>query len=209
MAGKNELIVLLVLAAVLSSCYHPKYDNPADFQTERSASGKSVVTIRYVGKKWRDINVPPRINGKRVIEIGENTFADIEIAAVTIPNGIRKIGAWSFSGNYISEFNIPKTVTEIGTGAFMSNRLGRITIPGSVRKIGYRAFCENPLESITIGKNVNLESIGGHDSVFGADWVYYAFELGLKTEFDEFYKQNGRKAGTYILSDGVWSMQSK
>jgi hypothetical protein len=34
--------------------------------------------------------------------------------------------------------------------------------------------------------------------------MHYAFELGCKKEFDEVYKANGKKAGTYVLKDGIW-----
>jgi hypothetical protein len=199
--------MVLLLAVFFSSCQ--KYDSPADYNVEPSNNGRTVKTTRYLGKKWRDIKVPPRINGKRVVEIGENTFADFEIANVIIPNTIKKIGAWSFSGNYIREFTVPKSVTVIETGAFMINRLTSITIPKSVRKIGYRDFCENPLTRITIRKNVKLESIKGKKKKKEEDWVYYAFELGLPVEFDQFYEQNGRKAGTYVLTDGSWNFANK
>ena len=197
---------MLVLAMVLSSCSE-KYDDPSDYLSVPADDGKTLKTIHYVGKKWRGISVPPRINGKRVTEIGDNTFADLEIAMVNIPKGIKKIGAWSFSGNFITEFSIPPTVTEISTGAFMYNRLSHITIPNSVRKIGYRAFCQNPLTRITIGKNVELEALKGYDSILDTDWAYYAFELGLDVEFDDFYRQNNRRAGTYILQGGAWHFQ--
>jgi hypothetical protein len=204
---RKKFLVILVITAVLFSSCSQKYDDPADYEVESSDDGKSVKTTRYVGTKWRDISVPPRINGKRVTEIGRNTFADIEIATITIPKGIKKIGEWSFSGNFISNFEIPETVTEIETGAFMANRLSHITIPDSVKRIGYRAFCENPLKSITIGKDVILETIDGYDTSVAREWKFWAFELGLDVEFDEVYEQNGKKAGTYILQDDVWGLQ--
>jgi len=89
----------------------------------------------------------------------------------------------------------------------MNNKLMHITIPNSVRKIGYRAFCANPLKSIIIGSGVELLSISGYDNRKEEEWAYYAFELGCKKEFDEVYNANGKKAGTYILKGGVWTMQ--
>ena len=102
MSKKIILTAVAALSVLFFSCSRQKYDDPADYKVEPSDNGKTVKTTRDVGKKWRDINVPPRINGKRVTEIGQNTFADVEIATVTIPNTIKKIGAWSFSGNHIS-----------------------------------------------------------------------------------------------------------
>jgi hypothetical protein len=207
MIQKIFLAFLLVWSLSVSSCYRSAYDDPADFYVENAKDGKSLVIFRYKGQKLTNISVPPRINNKPVTEIFESAFADIEIISLIIPSGIKKIGDWAFSGNFLKDFTIPKTVTEIGAGAFMDNRLTAITIPGSVRKIGYRAFTWNPLTSITIGKDVELETISGYDEERDEKWVYYAFELGLETEFDEFYKANGKKAGTYILKDGAWSMK--
>ena len=207
MSKKIIFTAVATLAVLFFSCSRQKYDDPADYKVGLSENGKTIITTRYVGKKWRDIYVPPRINGKRVTEIGESTFADTEIAIVTIPDTITKIGAWSFSGNYITQFTIPKKVTEIEVGAFMNNRLSEITIPNSVKKIDYRAFCDNPLTRITIGKNVELGKISGYDTEKEAAWVYYTFEQGYETEFDEVYEANGRKAGTYVLTNGAWTLQ--
>ena len=208
---KRILVIALVIAsfaALCFSCSYHAYDNPDDFPVLLSADGRTVIITCYSGSKWRDIKVPPLINKKPVTVIGDNAFADAEIADITIPNGIKKIGAWAFSGNYIVDFKIPDTVTEIDAGAFMCNKLDSITIPRSVKEIGYRAFCENPLKSITIGKNVKLNELSGYDTDLEAEWVYSAFEMGLNVEFDEFYRQNGSKAGTYVLEDGSWRILS-
>ena len=211
MKKKMTLAVLIITSVLVAACYRPKYNDASEFEVEPAANGKSLVLSKYTGGWVMDIRVPPRINNKRVTEIGNTAFyADVgELLKVTIPNGITKIGEWAFSDNYLDEFTIPKTVKEIGAGAFASNRLKRITIPNSVRKIGYRAFFENPLTSVTIGKNVELETLSGYDMDREEEWSYCAFELGYQVEFDEFYQANRRKAGTYTVKDGVWTYQGR
>ena len=210
MKNRIPILLLTICAVVFSSCYQSnKYNNRDDFSTEPSPKGNAVIITKYEGQDIVNISVPPRINNKRVTEIYHSAFGDLEILSITIPETIVKIGEWSFSGNFITKFVIPKKVTEIGTGAFMDNRLTHITIPKSVKKIGYRAFCQNPLKSITIGKDVKLEALKGYDSMLNEDWAYYAFEMGLELEFDDYYRQNGSKAGTYVLRNGAWLYQDK
>jgi hypothetical protein len=211
MKKRITLAVLIITSVLVAACYKPEYNDASEFEVAPAANGKSLVITKYTGGRVIDIRVPPRINNKRVTEIGDTAFyADVgELLKVTIPNGIVKIGDWAFSDNYLEEFTIPKTVKEIGPGAFANNRLNSITIPNSVRKIGYRAFVWNPLTGISIGKNVELETLSGYDANKDAEWKYCAFELGYKVEFDEFYKANGRKAGTYMVKDGAWTYQGK
>jgi len=211
MKKKITLAVLILASVLLAACYQPEYNDDSDFNVEPTANGRSLVIAKYTGGWVMDIRVPPRINKKRVTEIGQAAFyADVgELLKVTIPNGIVKIGDWAFSDNFLEEFTIPKTVKEIGIGAFMNNDLSSIIIPNNVRKIGYRAFCENPLTSITIGKNVELGALSGYDQDKEAEWNYCVFELGYKVEFDEFYQANGKKAGTYVVEDGAWVYHGK
>ena len=197
----NKIIFFLstLLVLVFFSC-SSGYDNPADFEIEFSANGRTCKTTQYVGRNFYSINVPPRINGKSVTEIGLNTFADLEMASITIPDSIKKIDDYSFSGNFLRNFIIPRKVKEIGIGAFMFNELSHIVIPKSVRKIGYRAFCNNPLKSITIGSNVEFGELSGID-IENKEWKYTAFE---GTGFDEAYQEHGRRAGVYTLTGGIW-----
>lgn len=207
--NRNVLLILIMCLTVFSSCYlnAQVYDKESDFLTVPSGNGKSYYILKYCGLKQGNIIVPRYINKKPVTGISQSAFADLELYSVNIPKGIKKIEDWSFSGNFFSDFQIPKSVTEIGAGAFMTNRITGITIPKSVRNIGYRAFCDNPISSVTIGKNVALDSISGYDDELDREWRYVAFELGCDVEFDDFYRQGGSKAGTYILKDGVWSIK--
>jgi len=82
-------------------------------------------------------------------------------------------------------------VIDIGYKAFADNELSEITIPYNIKNIEFHAFIDNPITSITIGENVTLGT-----STFG-------------NGFENFYYKNGRKEGTYTLTDGVWKKEEE
>jgi len=56
---------------------------------------------------------------------------------------------------------------------------------------------DNPLTSISIGANVKFNEGPG-------EW-----QNAFNTDFDTFYINNGRQAGTYTLNNGVWSLSKQ
>ena len=110
---------------------------------------------------------------------------------VLIPNEIdgrhvKAIGRRAFFNKKIKEVIIPNGIKYIGESAFYRNELSSIVIPSSVTFIDERAFHVNPIVKITIGDNVNL---------------YNAFE---RNNFYYTYKDNWKRAGTYILENDEW-----
>ncbi|MCL2720841.1 MAG: leucine-rich repeat domain-containing protein [Treponema sp.] len=94
-----------------------------------------------------------------------------------------------------ADVNIPKqirrmTVVAIGERAFYKYGFKSVTIPINVILIGRQAFLENEITRITIGTNVTM------------------FDDSFDFGFAGFYIENGRRAGTYIFSDGKWNMQT-
>ena len=146
---KNKRLILGLLLPVLIgliACNRvtaQQYDSAEDFRVAPLNGDREVSIIRYEGNKQR-INIPPRIDGKPVVEIGDEAFQRREIISVTIPN--------------------------------------------SVTTIGREAFAGNQLTSVTIGANVEIDR--------------RAFD-----DFDNFYNSQGRRAGTYTLSNGSWSVR--
>jgi hypothetical protein len=124
-----------------------------------------------------------------VTVIGDGAFFNNDLTGVSIPNNITVIGDNTFGANLLEAITIPDTVTSIGSRAFLSNNLTNIIIPDSVTTIGAEAFNINPLNIITMPANVG---IGPSD--------YSPYRRDSYRAFENFYNNNGKKAGTYTYN---------
>jgi hypothetical protein len=107
----------------------------------------------------------------------------------------------AYNGNGGS-VTIPNGITHIGDRAFSYKALTAVTIPPGVTNISGDAFGNNPITSITIGSNVSL---GGElNLVFDKVNPVMAWYSAFENEFDYFYNTQGKHAGTYTFSGGVW-----
>jgi hypothetical protein len=110
-----------------------------------------------------------------------------EIASTIKAGSASTIGKFAFANKRLSTVTIPEGTTCISEGAFFSNNLSEVIVPASVMFIEKQAFAGNNLERITIGSNVSVQD----DS--------------FRYHFDDYYRRNGYKAGTYILKAGHWN----
>ena len=106
-----------------------------------------------------------------------------QVARITNYNGIK------------TEIRIPvnirrMTIVGIRENAFNNRGFTSVSIPNNVILIESRAFSENEITQITIGNNVSC-----HEDSFDSGFV-------------SFYNENGRRAGTYIYQDGLWTIQT-
>ena len=127
-----------------------------------------------------------------ITEIGEWAFCNNQLVQVVIPEGVKKISDFAFMDNQLVAISIPDSVTQIGNFAFNINQLTAIIIPESVTKIDREAFMNNQLNSITIYGKISLPR--------KSKWVGPAFDNG----FDDFYKNNEKKSGTYLFNGTNW-----
>ena len=94
-------------------------------------------------------------------EIGDRTFYDCrEIVSLNILEGVTKIGDEAFANCNIADVNIPSSVAYIGENAFWDNGIMAIYIPASVTYIGPGALFH--MKEINIAENnPNYCSING------------------------------------------------
>ena len=111
----------------------------------------------YVGSATNLI-IPSEIAGKKVTEIGKNSFSYCErFTSVSIPYGVTIIGDDAFEGcSRIKSVSIPNSVKTIGAYAFSSCKsLTSVTIPYGVTVLEREAFgyCDD-LTSVSIPSSV-------------------------------------------------------
>ena len=129
-----------------------------------SVTDTDEVKISGCNETVESVEIPARIDGKRVTSIAKNAFYGCsDLTAITIPDSVTSFEGNAFSNlENLTAITIPDSVTSIGESAFSGcTSLTKIAIPNSVTDIGGFVFsnCTN-LESITLSDH--LTSVGGY-----------------------------------------------
>ena len=132
-----------------------KYEPEANFVVENNE--KECTITGYKGNS-QDLNIPSKIGGRTVTQIGQDAFKECKaIVNVDIPDTVKKIGNTAFAQcSSLKSVIIPKGVTEIGSFAFSAcESLESVTIPDTVKtiRIDTFSFCGS-LKSVTIPEGV-------------------------------------------------------
>lgn len=147
----------------------------------------------YTAKSLFDhIEIPAKIDGKRVTSIGENSINDGFVRSVIIPDGVTKICDSAFETSGISSVVIPGSVTYIGEQAFaFCLHLKSVNVPASVDYIGYEAFngCNNLALINVDNNNQRYTSVDG--VLFNKD----------KTKLIQY--PSGNERTKYVIPDSV------
>ena len=108
--------------------------------------------IKYFGTE-KDVMVPETINGYAVIKIGDFSFANKGITSVTLPDSVKKIGAYAFyCCEQLEIIDVPFNLEEINGYAFCGcSSLKAFDVPDGLTYLGAYAFsrCES-LEKISL-----------------------------------------------------------
>jgi hypothetical protein len=175
--------------------YFSEVENEENFEYFiRSFANNTIEITGYLGENTR-VWIPSTIRGIQVSLIG-GAFNNKGLLAVKIPNTVYTIGQNSFSNNELTNIVIPYSVHAITHYAFHNNKLTNVELHDNIVYLGIRAFTENPIVRIKIGANVNL-----------AESEYMKEGIVFDNDFDNFYTENGSRAGVYIYSNGNWRMQ--
>ncbi len=139
----------------------------SDFQTEttRDYSDDTTVTAAcvYSGKD-KVVVVPSEIDGKKVVEIGQLTFANNkDVEGIVIPDTVEHISTGAFGNcENLKYVVLSKNLKAIEEGAFVNTRIKEITFPGTLSDVGPNGEGLSGLEGATI----NVEP-GVSDNILG------------------------------------------
>ena len=172
----------------------------------------------FSNNQLTSINIPDSVT-----RIGHRAFSNNLLTNVSIPNSVTHLSGFSnnhltnivipnsvthlsgFSNNHLANVTIPNGVTHIGSGTFRDNQITSISFPNSVTNIGTWVFEFNTRDSavtnVTIGANVILSFSESE----GRQIIEYYINPSIPG-FDDFYRAHGNRAGTYIFSNGRWSL---
>ncbi len=123
-----------------------------DFEYTDNGDGTATIT-GYTGSET-EIDIPVKLNGLDVIQIGPSAFREKNLTKVEIPYGVTVIGLSAFAYNRLDEIEIPGSVTTIDAYAFRSNGLTKVQLSSGLEIIYSGAFYENSLTEINIPNRV-------------------------------------------------------
>lgn len=133
---------------------------PEENFTTVAVSEDTVAVSAYIGTNTV-VNIPRTINGKTVVEIENNAFANnTTVKKVTVPSTVTFINVAAFQSTpNLKEVRLSKNLTELSDKAFFNSGIESITIPAGVTDIVDSCFDNCPLlETVTFSKG--LKTLG-------------------------------------------------
>ncbi|MDE5679906.1 MAG: leucine-rich repeat domain-containing protein, partial [Lachnospiraceae bacterium] len=155
---KLAIIVAAILAALfVCACggkkQTVKFAPETDFKVADVQGGVSITG--YLGSGGQ-VNIPEKIGGKPVVEIGFMAFYEAELTGVTIPDTVVRIDEAAFSNTLLVSVVVPDSVKEMEQAVFMNcTELENITFPANLTEIANNMIqgCEK-LTSVEIPDGV-------------------------------------------------------
>lgn len=211
---KRTISLLLVVLILISAFSTFTFSATTKAITKKNANfqytiNSNQITIdKYIGKST-NVNIPSKIDNKKVTTIGSKAFMGKNINAVKIPATVTFIARSAFDSCInLKNISIPSNVKKIGNASFFNcTRLTSVTIGNGVATIGKGAFYNcKALKSITIPSSV--KSIG--DYAFGncSSLQVAKFSTGNQYVGSRMF-MSCKKLTTVTLSDTIKSVGYK
>ena len=142
---KNALKVVIFTVVVLAVCAggifgYIKYLN-ADYTVADGTKNGTVEITGYYGSD-KNVKIPKKIRGKKVVSIGTDAFRETDIVSVEMPQTVISIGKDAFAScTELKSVRLSSALETIGDTAFSKcEKLTEIKLPSSLKKIGGAVF---------------------------------------------------------------------
>lgn len=155
---KKQFIILLVIILTLSFNLTGYAETDGDYEYQIINNDEAKIT-KYLGEE-KEITIPDKLGGCKVIEIGEIAFWGKGLNSVVIPDGVKIINRSAFRLNSLVEINIPDTVEEIGETAFYDNDLERVKLSKNLKTIRKEAFLMNFIKEVILPEGIEVVEVG-------------------------------------------------
>ncbi len=158
--------------------------------------------VSYSGDAKR-VEIPERVRGVAITEIGDDAFRGSRITGVTIPDSVTVISDSAFFGcDNLASIKLPRGLTTLGKFAFYNcTFLESVTVPATVTSIGIGCFGQ-PMRVTELGNGLNaattvdsrlteitLPFIGGGT----AETEFFAYIFGAESPDDNWFSDEGRE----------------
>ena len=126
-----------------------------------------------------------------ITRIGAYAFPDLAVRSVMIPDSVTELGAYAFCNcSELEEVQLPDSITQIPYACFFGTAINTLDLPDSLTTICTDAFGYSALEHLEIPENVTYiqDSAFHHSSLHTVKFLGHAPEL---VEYDEQEYHNG------------------
>ena len=143
----NDVVTATASAAVKKS---------GDFKYVKCKGGVEIT--KYTGKA-KNLTIPAKIAGKKVVAIGSEAFEDNKkLRQVKLPDSIKLIYDYSFAGcEKLKKVTLPDEIEYMGEGAFKKTALKKIAIPKGIKYIDIYLFADcKKLKEVKLSDDVKI-----------------------------------------------------
>lgn len=216
-AIKVACFVLAVLIIVGTGSYFYLKD-VWDFDFVDGTEKGTAVLMGYYGDA-KNVKLPDRLRGKKVVSIGEGAFKGSDIVSVEVSKYVTTVEKNAFRDcKNLKSVKLPEGLRSLGESAFLDcSALENVNIPSDLEKINDAVFLNTAIKSLDFSKNENFVFENGviynkditkiYHALATADLSSYVCPASVKTISP--YAFNGHaELKSFKINDGVKRLES-
>lgn len=177
---KNAIkVICFVLAFILigtaGTWVYFKWDK-GEYEFYDGVDRGTVIISGYIGES-KDVVIPKRLRGKKVVRIDDSAFKRTDITSVKIGGNVTAIGKSAFlQCEKLKKVELDEGVRAIGDSVFSEcTSLESVSIPSTLEKIGEGVFLKTAVKDLDFSKNENFVNDNG--VIYNKDKTQLLFTL--------------------------------